>query len=148
MKVNDLIGKYINQAYLMQVATVRENKPWICSVYYVADERLRLYWLSFPTRRHSREIAQNPEVAIAIAAKTGQPVIGIQAEGTAEIVTDEKVVEKIMKDYVKKYNVGHDYYENFIAGKNKHMMYCFTSQNYVLFDEVNFPDNPRQEISI
>lgn len=132
----------------MQLATVGAGKPWVCSLYYVADDNLNLYWLSLPGRRHSQEIVDNPNVSIAIAVKTDQPVIGIQAEGRAEIIKNKQIIKKVMELYVEKYNTGQNFYENFAAGKNRHEMYCFAPKSYVLFDELNFPDNPRQEIPV
>ena len=140
----DLLNEYIGQGKLMQLATVRDAKPWICTVYFVADAELNLYWLSFPERRHSLDIAKNAEVAIAIAIKHDKPVIGVQGEGNAEIVTDKTVVKLMIEQYVAKYDVGQKFYANFMHGTNKHVMYKFTPTNYVLFDEVNFPDDGRQ----
>lgn len=132
----------------MQLATVTGGQPWICTVYYVTDDQLNFYWLSFPSRRHSREIEQNNKVAVTIPVKFDQPVIGLQAEGTAEIVSDPLQIEKVMAKYTEKYNTGKDFYANFKAGKNKHQMYRFIASHIVLFDEVNFPGDSRQVIAM
>ncbi len=130
----------------MQLATVRDNKPWICSVYYVADdEQQRLYWLSKPERRHSQEIAQNSQIAVAIAVKADKPVIGIQAEGKATEVKDAETVKAVMQRYIDKYGEGKDFYNNFVDGTNQHSLYCFTPERYVLFDEINYPGGVGQE---
>lgn len=131
---------------MMQIATVSGDQPWICTVYFVEDENLNLYWLSLPSRRHSQEIAKHKKIAIAIPIKFDKnPIIGIQAEGRAEVVTDSKQVARIMKSYTERYNAGKEFYDNFVAGKNKHLLYQFKPENFVLFDEVRFPNNPRQE---
>jgi uncharacterized protein YhbP (UPF0306 family) len=140
-----LIKKYLGEGKVMQIATVSGEQPWICTVYYVCDDGMNLYWLSFPTRRHSQEIAHHDKAAVAVAVKTGKPVIGVQAEGIVEAVKDKQLVSKIMELYVKKYNTGQDFYKNFIAGKNEHWMYKFTPKEYVLFDELDFPKISRQE---
>ncbi|MDZ7785572.1 MAG: pyridoxamine 5'-phosphate oxidase family protein [Candidatus Saccharibacteria bacterium] len=136
-------------ASLMQVATSAELQPWVCTVYFVADDDFSLYWLSWPERRHSREIAKNDKVAIAIAVKHDQPVIGIQAEGRAEVVRDGKIVEEILPKYVKKYGAGKDFIERFKAGDNEHQLYKFTPSKIVLFDEKNNPpEKARQEMEL
>lgn len=145
MEIEQLVREYLPEGDIMQLATIGDNKPWICTVYYVSDEALNVYWLSFPTRRHSQEIAQNNAVAITVPLKLDKPVIGIQAEGLAEVVRDADTVKKVMKQYIEKYNSGKDFYSNFVAGKNQHYMYKCMPTNFVLFDEVDFTDKPRRE---
>ncbi len=133
----------------MQIATVNGDQPWICTVYFVEDEELNLYWLSWPSRRHSQEIALNSKIAVAVPIKFDKPVIGIQAQGTASIVTDKTVVADIMRRYVERYNTGRQFYDRFVAGQNEHVMYRFTPSSFVLFDEVTFAEGDgRKEISL
>ena len=145
MEIASLIKMYLTQGRMMQVATTADGKPWVCTVYYVEDERQRLYWLSLPSRRHSREIAVNKHVAIAIAVKLDKPVIGIQAEGTVEAISDKETIAQIMKLYIERYNSGYQFYDNFLAGKNEHVLYCFAPTSFVLFDEVSFPKDGRKQ---
>jgi uncharacterized protein YhbP (UPF0306 family) len=144
-QVGELIRKYLNQSRMMQVATVEGDQPWICTVYYVHDGGLNLYWLSLPTRRHSQEIEKHNKIALAVPIKFDHPVIGIQAEGKAEVVKEKEEVAKTMEFYVAKYGLGEKFYDNFIAGKNEHCLYRFTPLNFVLFDEVTFKSNTRKE---
>lgn len=146
MNPKKLAKQYLEDKRVMQLATVSGNQPWISNVYYVADDNMCLYWMSLPTRRHSLEIAQNPKVAVAIAVKLDQPVIGIQAEGIAEVVTNKDEVEKISKKYVAKHGTGHEFYENFLKGTNMHQLYRFTPKSLLLWDEQNFPENSHQQI--
>lgn len=140
-KAETLVREYIHSSQVMQLATQVGGQPWLASVYYIEDDNLNLYWLSLPTRRHSQEIQANPKMAITIAVKLDQPVIGIQAEGVADIVHDGVVVSKVMKRYINKYQVGKDFYSNFLAGKNQHVLYSFSPLRIVLFDELNFKKN-------
>ena len=144
----DLIQKLLAEGSVLQLATASGDQPWICTVYYVVDEDLNIYWLSYTSRRHSRELVKQPNAAISVAIKLDKPVIGIQAEGSVEVVTDHTQVQNIMKRYVAKYDAGKDYYDNFIAGKNQHQIYKFIPRQYVLFDELHFPENGRQEWQI
>ena len=148
MQPLDLIRSYLPQGRMMQIATVDGDQPWICTVYFVEDEELNLYWLSFPTRRHSQEIAKHSKVAVAVPIKFDKPVVGIQAEGVAETVADKEVIAAVMQRYVAKYNSGQQFYDNFVAGRNQHVLFKFTPSTYVLFDEVNFPTDGRQEITV
>jgi uncharacterized protein YhbP (UPF0306 family) len=149
MEVEKLIKEYLSESRMMQIATVNNEQPWICTVYYVEDEDLNLYWLSLPTRRHSQEIEKHNKVAIAVPVKFDKnPIIGIQVEGVAEVVKNPDVVKKIMKQYVKKYGSGKDFYDNFIASKNEHWLYKFVPKEYKLFDENKFKDNPEKILSL
>ncbi len=146
MEVSKLIKEYLQEAKMMQIATLGGDQPWICTVYFVADEKLNLYWISTPDRRHSQEIKAHNKAAIAISVKYDKnPIIGIQSEGYADVVSDAEQVAKIMKSYAALYNTGQDFYDNFIAGKNKHLLYQFVPKKFILFDEVNFPNNSRVE---
>jgi uncharacterized protein YhbP (UPF0306 family) len=145
MEVKDLIKKYLSQSRMMQISTVDSNQPWICTVYYVEDEDLNLYWLSHPTRRHSKEIEKHNKVAIAVPVKFDKPVTGIQVEGSVNVVNDADQIAKVTEKYVSRHNSGKDFYDLFIAGKNQHFMYKFTPKKYKLFDENTFPEDPEKE---
>lgn len=134
-----------SDAPVMQIATVHDGKPWIASVYFVADDELNVYWLSWPERRHSGEIAKNTYVAATVAIKTDRPVIGVQLEGVAEEVVDPEVVRDVIALYVAKYNEGKRFYDAFVAGTNRHHMYVLRPRAIQLFDEVYFPaESPLQ----
>jgi len=139
---------YLQTGRAMQIATTYEGQPWIATVYFVADESNNLYWLSYPSRRHSEELAQNNHIAIAIVVKADQPVIGVQAEGVAERVSDPEIVKRIMPMYIEKYGQGREFYDRFVAGTAKHALYKFTPTSFVLFDELHFPGDARKEITL
>src|SRR5664279_2226047 len=132
------IQEYLSDGQVIQLATSDKNVPWVCNVYYVVDDKLHIYWLSYKTRRHSRDIAANEQVAMTLVVKPGAPVIGIQAEGTASEVKSVAKVAKIMYLNVKKYGVGQDFHQLFVRKTNKHVPYVFTPSKIVLFDEQHF----------
>ena len=139
-----LIKQYLLDGKAVQLATASNNIPWICNVYYVLDEKLNIYWLSYPSRRHSQDITVNPNVALTLVVKQDMPVIGVQAQGVASEIKRASTVIKVMALYIKKYGAGKDFYKNFTLKKNKHVLYRFTPSKIVLFDELNFgTDNPQ-----
>jgi ribonuclease HI len=143
----EYVDEFMALGTVMQLATARDNRPWISNVYYTADAERNIYWLSLPERRHSKEVSDNSHVAVSIAIKSDIPVIGIQAEGTVEVVLSSDEVARILNVYTKKYDgAGKDFHERFIAGKNKHLLYKLTPQKLVLFDEVHFATSPQQII--
>lgn len=139
------IYAYLEQGKLAQLATARDDRPWVCTVYYVVDEYFDIYWLSYPTRRHSQDVAANSRVALTVAIKPDLPVIGVQMEGEAGEVTDPAAAEAVMQRYVDKYDEGKQFLANIRRGTNKHRLYRLRPERIVLFDEMNFgSDNPQE----
>lgn len=134
---------------MMQLATVANGQPWCCTVYFVADEEYNLYWASLPSRRHSQEIKNHPQAAAAIPVKfvKGQPVAGIQIEGRAEELLPSPAIRTVAERYAAKFNRDAAWVEDFAAGNTEHRLYKLTPATYVLFDESNYPEKPRQEFS-
>lgn len=152
MQPRDLIIKYLDEARLMQIATALPQQgsnlpqPWVCTVYFAVDNLHNLFWLSTPDRRHSQEMAINPHVAgaITIPHTYGEPVRGLQFQGIARDVTDPNEIRHLFLAYGERYKLlglG----EDIISGRNPHHFYEIKPQLFVLFDQVNFPDQHRQE---
>lgn len=141
------IIEYLTKANMMQVATSKHDRPWVCNVYFAFDDKLNLYWISKITNRHSEELRNNEHVAGAIVLPhtMGDKVRGIQFEGIAKELIDPKIAEDAMQWYAKRYGMPADRVKSIVENTDGHVVYVITPKTYVLFDEVNFPDNPRQE---
>lgn len=138
----------IARAKIMQLATEKDGQPWACTVYFVLYKG-NFYWLSYPERRHSRELAKNPRAAVAIVVKQDLPVIGLQSEGDVAMVKNVAEIEAVLPLYVEKYGSGEQFVQRYKAGKNRHALYRFTPRKTVLFDEHNNPpENPQRGISL
>lgn len=126
---------------VMQLATIRNNVPYVVSVYYWATQDLTsVYWMSEPDRRHSRAIATIDKVAGAIVIKQEQPVIGLQFGGDAHRVTDKDEIVLFTKRYNSKYNnAALGFEKRYAAGIAKHHVYKMSLEWLELFDEANFP---------
>jgi len=147
MTVEQLIRKYVAAGHMMQLATVAGAQPWVCTVYYVADDDLNLYWISVPGRRHSQEIATHLQVAAAIpiAFTPGEKVVGMQVEGDAEPVADSAELQKAAELYYARFNHDENFVEDFVAGRRDHKFYRLKPRLIVLFDEQSFATNARKE---
>ena len=149
MDLRKIIEKDLKKARMMQVATVKNNQPWNCTVYFAADDDLNLYWISKPDTRHSKEIEGNSKVAAAIPVKFDNLTVrGLSIEGKATEVKNLNEIKQKVKLYSDKFNRGEDWYKDFISGNNPHKLYRIKPTKFVLFDRVNFPDNDRQEFSL
>lgn len=75
---------YLDAHHAMTIASHGEDGVWAAAVFYVNDD-LRLYFLSAPTTRHSRNIAHDARIAITIQEDCADwpEIKGIQAEGRA-----------------------------------------------------------------
>lgn len=84
--LNSLVRSILGRGYLMSLATVDENGPWVSDVIYVHDEEGNLFWMSQTGTRHSLAVMKNPEVAATITL-TGGPAEAeesLQISGFAE----------------------------------------------------------------
>jgi uncharacterized protein YhbP (UPF0306 family) len=140
--IESLIRQYLPTKHLMQLATVRDGQPWCCTVHYYADG-LNIYWTSFTNRRHSQEIADNPQVATAIAIETAGPPIGIQVEGNAGVVSDEAEARRILPAYIEHHNKPAQTYDELLASGGQ--LYRLQPRLFVLFDTRHLTGNPRRE---
>src|SRR2546429_174368 len=87
-EVEQIIREYLPGILHMSLGTSKDSKPWVCEVHFVYDNDLNIYFRSKKIRRHSQEIAQNPNVAGNIVEQhpAEQKPRGVYFEGTAEIV--------------------------------------------------------------
>lgn len=150
MKLKEIIEEYLKEAKLMQLATSIDNQPWICSVWFVADKDLNIYWISSTTRRHSDEVYKNPKVAAAIVlpqTPKNSPR-GLQLEGIAEPVTDKVTLSKVILLYAGRIFTVQQI-KQFMENKEKpHKFYKIKPTRFVLFDAVNFPEHSMQEFKL
>jgi uncharacterized protein YhbP (UPF0306 family) len=150
-ELKELIQNYLHEAKMIQLATVgADGKPWACSVWFASDADLNIYWFSATTRRHSAEVAKNPYVAAAICVPQtpADKPRGLQLEGTAELLTKPTDVAKAMKHYVGRVFTLKQVKEFMAHLDRPHRFYRITPESLVLFDTVNYPKNPRQELKI
>ncbi|MFC4591247.1 pyridoxamine 5'-phosphate oxidase family protein [Sphaerisporangium corydalis] len=52
--------------YLVLATADRQGRPWATPVFFAALDEDRLFWVSAPDSRHSRNIAERPDVAITV----------------------------------------------------------------------------------
>lgn len=88
MNLEQIVRENIDKTFHMSLGTSSDNKPWVCEVHFAYDENLNLYFRSLTSRRHSQEIAANPNVAGNIVRQFGldEPPLGVYFEGMAELL--------------------------------------------------------------
>jgi uncharacterized protein len=93
----------------LALATVGEDAaPAVAALYYWSDEGLRLYWLSSPESRHSRNLVHVPRVAVSVhaAASRWEEIRGVQMEGLAEVLADGSEQSAVIPAYRAKFGLG------------------------------------------
>lgn len=136
MNVEAIIREYINKSLHMSLGTCADNKPWVCEVHFAYDEDLNLYFRSLPSRRHSQEIAANPNVAGNIVrqhALTDVPH-GIYFEGTAEMITDDAERQRVFPYLQKRLNSPESKLEE-ARDPNGHQFYKITVSKWYAFGQ-------------
>jgi len=100
-EVEQTIREYIPQIIHMSIATVKNNKPWVCEVHFSYDDDLNLYFVSSSKTRHATELVANPNVAGNIVTQhhKNQKVRCVDFEGKATML-DSSESEKAYQAYV------------------------------------------------
>jgi hypothetical protein len=69
--------------YVVVATADAAGHPWATPVWFAHDGLDRLYWLSWPGSRHSRLIAERPEVALTVFDTHAVPLEGTAFYATA-----------------------------------------------------------------
>ena len=87
------VADFLDRHHVMTLSTCGPDGPWAAAVFYV-NAGHTLFFLSSPSSRHCRNLAQDPRCAATIQADYSDwaKIKGVQLEGRAsEIRGDEEV---------------------------------------------------------
>jgi uncharacterized protein YhbP (UPF0306 family) len=134
MDVEKIVREYIDKTVHMSLATVSGKKPWVCEVHFAYDDKLNLYFRSLSSRRHSQEIAANPNVAGNIIDKyaVGDAVVGVYFEGMAEQLGPGDAQNKAFEAMHQRVNTASDAIEEATSPEG-HQFYKITVENWYVF---------------
>lgn len=108
-ELKEVIFDTLRDALVINIATVKNNQPWVAAMIYVYDQSFNLYWLTKTSTRHSQEIALNPKVAANITAvQENGNARQLQIEGEAHLCDDQKISVEVEE----KYHERHKQFEN------------------------------------
>lgn len=143
MDLKELAKEYFDNVKLMQLATINKNGPWICSVFFAADDNFNIYWTSGRDRQHSREILEDGRVAITIVLDDVNKR-ALQIVGNAKEVADSDL-ERVHKLYQSKFGQKDYDLEEMKQRKPAGRAYWVFEPTQISFwDEQTFPDKPKQ----
>ena len=150
MEVRKVIAQYLQDAKLMQLATISGDKPWVSSVWFAADNEFNIYWFSSITRRHSNEVGENSSIAasIVLPQTPSDPPRGLQIEGIGEVLSDNDDIAKARGLYAGRIFDAVKIDALMASAERPHRFYRLRPNRIVLLDPVNFSDSPTQELTM
>ncbi len=147
MDLKTLIQEYMASNKHMQLATIGDGQPWLCTVYFTSDNDFCLYWTSARSRRHSLEIIDNPKAAVTIVRDT-ENKRALQITGEAHEVADDDL-ERVHKLYQGKFGPkDYDLEEMKTHKPDGRAYWTFKPKTISLWDEVAFPSAPKQQFEL
>lgn len=137
MDIKPIILEYLPKIVHMSLATCRDNQPWVCEVHFVYDDELNLYFRSLTSRRHSQEIAKNPNVAGNIVRQhaVDEYPLGIYFEGSAELVQDQDIKERLAPMFKDRLKVASDILAD-AAKPDGHQFYKIAVHDWYVFGKL------------
>ena len=137
----------MNQNKLMQLATQANGKLWVCNVYFATDSEAIIYWTSARDRRHSKEIEHCSDVAATIV-HSAERKQAIQISGVAERIP-VKLSQPADDIYSKKFGHKDSRMQEVLQDTPQSRAYWILKPSLIeLWDEVNFPDSPKQQVNL
>lgn len=127
------------------IATVDKKGVWANPVYFAWDNKFNLYFISQMRSRHMQNLTKNPTISVAIY-KTEQKgdVLGIQLEGNAKIILDDKEeIRHAFDTYYGRAGKGPD-----VQGymNNPTWLYVKIIPEHIYYFDTRFFDEERQEV--
>lgn len=86
--------------------------------------------------------------AVVLSQTPKDPPRGLQFQGLAEVLTNQADIEKAISVYQDRIFPKEKIDEFMKHSEKPHKFYKITPTQFVLFDLVNFPDQPRQEYNL
>jgi uncharacterized protein YhbP (UPF0306 family) len=147
MDVEKIVREYIDKTVHMSLATTAGGKPWVCEVHFAYDEDLNLYFRSSNSRRHSLEIAQNPNVAGNIVRQHAleESPKGVYFEGIAEHLAAGDEQNQAYKCINERLHAGDDILEQ-AQNPEGAQFYKITVKNFYVFGAFDDADMAKYQL--
>ena len=111
--LNDLIQRIelsLTNHYTISIATAAKEESWSASVFYVSDQKLNIYFISFDESKHIQAILKNKKVSATINQDVSDwmQIKGLQLQGVAYKVPEQHR-ENILNAYRQKFDSIHEF---------------------------------------
>lgn len=106
-EMRPILGSFLASQSTLALSTAgdQDGRPQVAPLFFASDESFNLYWISDPDSRHSANLADWSDVAVAIYAQTWEwtGIKGLQIEGEAVPVTGEEERARALSVYKAKF---------------------------------------------
>jgi uncharacterized protein YhbP (UPF0306 family) len=131
-RIEEAAAALLDAAPLCAISTISpRGAAHVHTAYFAWTAAFEIVWLSSPSARHSRNIADRPTTAIAVYASAqqwGRPDRGIQLFGSSSRLSDSAAREA-ERCYARRFPT----FES--AGRGDYAFYRFHARRVKLFDE-------------
>lgn len=129
-----MIRDYINQIIHLSLATVKNDRPWVCEVHFSYDQELNFYFVSSRNTRHAQELVANPYVAGNIVTQhfKDQKVRCVDFEGIATMLDGDEA-QAAYNAYIDRYGPSEGLL-NEIQKDGDTRFFKIRVENFYLFD--------------
>ena len=95
--------------YTISIATAAKEESWSASVFYVSDQKLNIYFISFDESKHIQAILKNKKVSATINQDVSDwmQIKGLQLQGVAYKVPEQHR-KNILNAYRQKFDSIHE----------------------------------------
>jgi len=109
--LNDLIQRIelsLTNHYTISIATAAKEELWSASVFYVSDQKLNIYFISFDESKHIQDILKNKRVSATINQDVSDwmQIKGLQLQGSVNKLPEHKR-EAVLNVYRQKFSSIH-----------------------------------------
>lgn len=129
--------------YMALGTTDEAGHPWVSPVWFASEDYRNFQWVSSPDSKHSGNIANRPEVAIAVF-DSSVAVGGAQAvymRGRARELTGDALERGLeVFDRVSRENIGRGWALDDVRGSALFRLYCATVSEYWVLIPGRDPD--------
>jgi len=104
-ELHEKVQRYLREHHVMTLASFGDEGSWAAAMFY-ANDGFGIYFLSSPTTRHCRNLANDPRVSAAVHEDYAdwREIKGVQMEGMASVLAGEEE-EKARRIYGEKFPI-------------------------------------------
>ena len=124
--------------YMTLATADRDGRPWATPVWFAERDGREFVWVSRPGARHSLNIADRPEIALAIFDSTVTPGegVGVYVEAVAEQVDEVGRADALAVYSARSVARGiREWQESDVAGSAPHRIYRARAMHVWVLDE-------------
>ncbi len=105
----NLVAALLSEETTLSLATAgQDGEASVAPLFYIADAKLSLYWLSSESSQHSLNLERSPRAAATVYRKAAgwKEIRGVQMRGSAAKVTEPEPQARLIEAYCERFKLG------------------------------------------